>query len=147
MLRVELIGNLGSDPETRFSAGGNKVLQFRVAVNSVKGQGEDRRERTDWFRVSTMGGKADYLERALRKGSRVLVLGRFEIGSYTHRETGELRTTYDVWADEVQNLTPRDRDESDGQAPVAAAAAPTIAFGQQPSGRQSAEEDIDALPF
>jgi len=108
MLFVEIIGNLGSDPEQRFTQDGKSQVSIRVAVNSRrKDANGDQVERTDWFRVRMGGGRGDYVARELRKGSRVLVRGRLEIGEWTTRE-GEVRTSYDIWADDVINLTPRE---------------------------------------
>jgi hypothetical protein len=60
MLRIEIIGNLGSDPEQRYTAEGVAMSSIRVAVNSRRrGPDGDNVERTDWFRVRTMGSKAD----------------------------------------------------------------------------------------
>lgn len=107
MLRIEIIGNLGSDPEQRYSAKGAPTTTFRVAVNSRRTSSEGEvLERTDWFRVRTMGSKAEYVAR-FTKGQRVLVVGRLEIGEYVSRE-GDKRVSFDVWADEVVNLSPRD---------------------------------------
>src|SRR5450759_920128 len=83
------------------------MTSIRVAVNSRrKGADGEQVERTDWFRVRTMGSKADYVQR-FTKGQRVLVIGRLEIGEWQTRE-GETRTSYDIWADDVVNLSPRE---------------------------------------
>jgi single-strand DNA-binding protein len=116
VLRIEIIGNLGSDPEQRFTGEGVAMTSIRVAVNSRRrGADGENVERTDWFRVRTMGSKADYVQR-FTKGQRVLVIGRLEISEWQPRE-GETRTSFDVWADDVVNLSPRAVDElSDEQA-------------------------------
>src|SRR6202162_4741363 len=104
MLRIEIIGNLGSDPEQRFTQNGVAMTSIRVAVNSRRNvpDGEPV-ERTDWFRVRTMGSKADYVQ-PFTKGQRVLVVGRLEISEWETRE-GEKRTSFDIWADDVVNLS------------------------------------------
>jgi Single-strand binding protein family len=64
MFPIEIIGNLGSEPEQRFTAAGVAQTTFRTAVNSRrKGPDGENVERTDWFRVRTMGSKADYVQR------------------------------------------------------------------------------------
>ena len=106
MLRVSLLGNLGADPEVRYSAKGTQIAQFNVAVNQVRtGPDGERQENTEWFRVRVMGTRADYVLR-FNKGQRVLVVGRLDIGHYQSRE-GETRTSFDVWADEIQLIGPR----------------------------------------
>src|SRR2546428_7724299 len=83
------------------------MTSIRVAVNSRRrGADGEQVERTDWFRVRTMGSKAEYMQR-FTKGQRVLVIGRLEISEWQTRE-GETRTSYDIWADDVINLSPRD---------------------------------------
>ncbi len=87
MLFVEIIGNLGADPEERFTADGKPQVSIRVAVNSRRKSADGEQiERTDWFRARMGGGRGDYLARELRKGGRVLVRGRLEIGEYTAKE-------------------------------------------------------------
>lgn len=106
MLRVSLIGHLGADPAVRQSQKGTPITSFRVAVNQVRtGPDGDRQESTEWFSIQVIGRQADFAQR-LTKGSRVFVEGRLDIHPYTSRE-GEPRISYDVWADEIQNLSPR----------------------------------------
>jgi single-strand DNA-binding protein len=131
MLRVEIIGNLGSDPEQRYTQNGVSMTSIRVAVNSRRNvpDGEPV-ERTDWFRVRTMGSKAEYVQR-FTKGQRVLVIGRLEIGEWQTRE-GETRTSYDIWADDVVNLSPRE----EGGAPRPSAGGYSDAQAQTGVGRE-----------
>jgi single-strand DNA-binding protein len=131
MLRIEFIGNLGADPEQRFTAKGDPQVTFRVAVNSRRQDTEGEwQDRTDWFRVRTMGWRAEQA-RKLSKGDKVFVTGSLDIGEYQAR-TGEQRTSLDVWADHLESLTPRPRDESDG---VAAGGRPGGASGTQGASR------------
>jgi single-strand DNA-binding protein len=109
MLRVTLLGNLGGDPELRYTAKGAQMVVFNVAVNQIrKGQDGERQENTEWFRIQVTGPKADYASR-FQKGNRVMVIGRLNISHY-QAKTGEARTGYDVWADEVEGMGPRPRD-------------------------------------
>jgi single-strand DNA-binding protein len=136
MLRVSLLGNLGADPEVRYTSKGTQVVSFRVAVNQVRtGPDGERQENTEWFRVRASSRQAEFAQR-LGKGSRVLVIGRLDIGHYTGKD-GEVRTSFDVWADDMQNVSGRTGGdvfgapmaESDGEmsdaasGPAAAAAA------------------------
>jgi single-strand DNA-binding protein len=147
VLRIEIIGNLGSDPEQRFTGEGVAMTSIRVAVNSRRrGPDGEQVERTDWFRVRTMGSKGEYVQR-FTKGQRVLVIGRLEISEWQTRE-GETRTSYDIWADDVVNLSPRDdgtrgQDQSANSAPIERPAPPV-------GGRRASTEDttdLDNLPF
>ncbi len=82
------------------------------------------------------------------KGQRVLVIGRLEISDWQTRE-GEPRTSYDIWADDVVNLSPRE-DESRGPGTPATSSAPKGRPGQPASARRGPgdqDEDLDDLPF
>jgi single-strand DNA-binding protein len=118
MLRVDLIGNLGGDPQVTFSQKGNELVQLNVAVNQVRTDPNgQRQESTEWFRVRAMNNLVERAK-ALAKGNRVFVTGRCDIGHYVSRD-GEQRTSYDVWADEITSLSPRMSD--DGRAMPATA--------------------------
>ncbi len=153
MMRIEIIGNLGSDPEQRFTQEGKPQVSIRVAVNTRRrGADGQQVERTDWFRARVMGAKADYVEK-FHKGQRVLVIGRLEIGEWTTRE-GDPRTSFDIWADDVVNLSPRDDNASSGEASgngySERAVAPAGAQRSSASSRSSAsqrDEDLEDLPF
>jgi single-strand DNA-binding protein len=106
MLRVTLLGNMGGDPEVRFSQKGTQIASFTVAINQIRtGPDGERQENTEWFRVRVTGRQIDFVQR-LSKGAKVLVMGRLDIGHYKNRD-GEPRTSFDVWADEIQSMAPR----------------------------------------
>ena len=122
MLRVSVLGNLGSDAELRYSAKGAPIAGFRVAVNQVRTSANgEREESTEWFRVNVTGRQADYAAH-LQKGQRVLAIGRLQI-SHFQRKDGTQGTGFDVWADEVQNVSGRSAaaESDDGRALVSAA--------------------------
>jgi single-strand DNA-binding protein len=106
MLRISLIGHLGADAELRSTQKGSPLVGLRVAVSQVRtGSGGEREETTEWFRVRVVGRQIESAQR-LAKGARVFVAGRLDISHYQSRD-GEPRTTFDIWADEVQNLSSR----------------------------------------
>jgi len=88
--RVQLIGNLGRDPETRFTPKGNKVCSFSVAVSRrwKSAEGEER-ERTDWFNVDAWGRLGEVCQQFLKKGSLVYLEGRLQTDRVEHE--GETR--------------------------------------------------------
>ena len=75
---VLISGNLGRDPESRFTTSGKKVVNFSIAVND--GYGENK--KTYWFDVVTWEKTADSVEEYLSKGSKVLVEGRLQVRTY-----------------------------------------------------------------
>jgi single-strand DNA-binding protein len=130
------MGHLGSDAQLRHSAKDTPIATFRVAVNQVRtnaaGQPE---ESTEWFRINVAGRQAEFASR-LQKGQRVLIEGRLQI-SHFKRQDGTAGVGYDVWADEVQNVSARTADTDDGRTTVGTPA--TSAADEPPE-----EED---LPF
>ena len=80
--KVMLIGNLGTDPEMRYTANGSAVTTFRLAVSrSFGGEGE-RREETEWFTIVTWNKLAELLGQHLQKGRKVFVEGRLATRSW-----------------------------------------------------------------
>jgi len=78
--RVQIIGNLGRDPEIRATSSGDKMANLSVAVTdrwTDRSSGE-RRERTEWIRCVAFGQLADIMERFLRKGSKIYAEGRLQ---------------------------------------------------------------------
>lgn len=79
MNKVILTGNIGQDPESRYTPTGKLVVSFSVAVDG--GKSDDGR-RTDWFNIETWDGTATFVQQYLRKGARVLVEGRLKIDKF-----------------------------------------------------------------
>jgi single-strand DNA-binding protein len=99
--KVILVGNLGSDPEMRYTPNGKAVTSFRMATNRryTTPDGESR-EETDWFRVSVWGKQAEQCNQFLSKGRQVYVEGRLHARNWEGQD-GQMRTSLDVTADRV----------------------------------------------
>ena len=131
LCKVMIIGNLGADPEMRYTPNGRPVTQFNVAVNqSTKNQQTGEWvEATDWFRVSVWGDRAERAAENLRKGNRVFVEGRFKTREFEGRD-GQKRTSLEITADSLVNLEKRTREEGErrvrrrGRRPAALPARP-----------------------
>ncbi len=81
--KVMIIGNLGSEPEMRFTPNGNPVTSFRVATNRVYNTAEgERKTETEWFSVVTWGKLAEQCNQFLSKGRLVYVEGRLHTNSW-----------------------------------------------------------------
>jgi single-strand DNA-binding protein len=125
MLRVTLMGHLGSDAELRHTAHDRQVAQFNVAVNQVRTNAAgEREESTEWFRINVAGRQAAYAA-GLQKGQRVLVDGRLQISHFQRRD-GTPGIGFDVWADEVQNVSTRSADTDDHRPAVGAPVSTTV---------------------
>jgi single-strand DNA-binding protein len=108
--RVQLIGNLGKDPESRLTSTGKKVCQFSLATNRrwKTGDGETK-DTTDWFNVQAWGRLAEICQEYLKKGSLVYVEGRLQTQRYEHE--GETRYFTRVIAQQMQMLDRRTEEE------------------------------------
>lgn len=100
---VQIIGNLGTDPEMRYTANGSAVTTFRVAVSRSFGPSEARREETEWFTVVTWNKLAETMGQHLQKGRKVYVQGRLATRSWDDKD-GTKRYRTEVVATEVQFL-------------------------------------------
>jgi single-strand DNA-binding protein len=99
--KVMLIGNLGTDPEMRYTANGSAVTTFRLAVSRSFGGGEvERREETEWFTVVTWNKLAELLGQHLQKGRKVYIEGRLASRSWDGPD-GQKRYRTEVIANQV----------------------------------------------
>ena len=147
--KIQIIGNLGRDPELRYTPNGRPVATFSVAVNQAtkNQQTGEWIEATDWFRVSVWGDRAERSAENLRKGSRVFVDGRFRTREYETND-GRKGMSLDVTADNVIGLDRRDQEGTFAGAPGAQGAAAGVpAAGGPPSGGGFDDTEIDELPF
>lgn len=119
---IVLVGNLGRDPEMRYTPSGQAVTSFNVATNRqyTNNAGANVKE-TIWFKVSVWGKQAESCNQYLRKGSKVLVEGRLQADPTTghprtfQRQDGTTGTNFEVIANTVRFLSST-RPEEDGQA-------------------------------
>ena len=113
--KVQIIGNLGADPEMRYTPSGTAVTNFRVAVSrNRRGQDGNMVDETEWFRCVAFdsGGYklAEICNQFLRKGQKVYVEGRLQSRKYTDKD-GVERTAVEIIASEMIMLSGRDEDD------------------------------------
>jgi single-strand DNA-binding protein len=102
--KVILVGNLGNDPETKYTQGGMAVTKVSLATTSVRKDKEgNTQERTEWHRVTFFGKLGEIAGEYLRKGSQVYVEGSLRYDKYTGQDGVEKYFT-DIIADEMQML-------------------------------------------
>lgn len=102
--KVILVGNLGNDPETRYTQGGMAITRISLATTSVrKDKDGNQQERTEWHRVVFFGKLGEIAGEYLRKGSQVYVEGSLRYDKYTGQDGVEKYST-DIIADEMQML-------------------------------------------
>lgn len=124
LAKVTIVGNLGRDPETRYTPNGKSNVSFSVAASrKYNDAAGNLQENTTWFRVTAWGRLADQLDKltqqgALIKGREVLVIGGIEQREWTAQD-GTVKQNLEVNADEVQLLGSRDQQapKQEGDAP------------------------------
>jgi single-strand DNA-binding protein len=153
--KMMIIGNLGADPELRYTPSGKAVTNLRVAVND-RSRGADGEwvEETMWIRVEVWEQAAERLAEQLRKGNKVYAEGQLRAREYEASD-GQKRTSLELRFARVVNLERRARDEDGGgfaggaegvdQRSAPAAVRPRGAGESAPS--KSEEMDVDDIPF
>lgn len=113
--KVILVGNLGRDPEVRYSAEGAAICNVSIATTSTwkdRATGE-RREETEWHRVVFYNRLAEIVGEYLKKGRSVYVEGRLKTRKWQDKETGADRYSTEIVADQMQMLGGRDSGGGD----------------------------------
>ena len=134
--KVMLIGNLGKDPELRYTPSGVAVATFTVATNeSWKDQDGNMQERTEWHNIVAWRKLAEVCGEWLKKGKKVYVEGRIQTRSYDDKNTGAKKYMTEIVLDSMIMLDGRGGGEAPSQ-PTAVAAPDEPAAGKD-----------DDLPF
>ncbi|MCG8590660.1 MAG: single-stranded DNA-binding protein [Proteobacteria bacterium] len=110
-----IVGNLGRDPELRYTQGGSPVCQLSVATTrAYTNKNNDRIEETEWHRIVVWGKSAEHCNNFLAKGRQVYVEGRIQTRNYEDKE-GIKRYSTEIVADSVQFLGSRPEGNGNGQ--------------------------------
>ena len=144
--KVILIGNLGNDPDTRYTSSGAAVANVSVATSESwkdKDTGEQQ-ERTEWHRVVFFGRLAEIVSEYLRKGSQIYVEGRLQTRKWQDKD-GNDRYSTEIVANEMQMLGSRGSSGDMGQS----APPPMRESKPAAAGKGQADEDFvdDDIPF
>ena len=145
--KVILVGNLGDDPETKYTQSGMAVTIVRLATTSVrKDRDGNTQERTEWHRVKFFGKLGEIAGEYLRKGSQCYVEGSIRYDKFTGQD-GQDRYITEIVADEMQMLG--GRQDAGGGAPRQNAPRPTQrpTPATQPSDRWEDDFKDDDIPF
>jgi single-strand DNA-binding protein len=153
--KVIIVGNLGRDPETRYLPSGEAVTNISVATTESwkdKASGE-KKEATEWHRISFFGKLAEIAGEYLKKGSQVYIEGQLRTRKYQDKETGKDRYSTEIRADRMQMLGSRagagePRGEAGGETrgePRGDAPAKPGGAAKKPAGKFDDMEDD--IPF
>jgi len=158
---IIIVGNVGKDPEMRYTPSGAAVTSFSVATSrNYKSQGQMIKE-TIWFRITCWGRQAEYASNYVRKGHKILVEGRLVADAsgnprtYT-RSDGTTGASFEVTASNLQLLSSRSESEgggynNNGYGQSNGSAGPVYASGSDmgmgPGGIYDQDQDSDDIPF
>jgi single-strand DNA-binding protein len=150
--KVMIIGNLGRDPEMKYTQTGTPVTQFSVAVSrSRKSPDGQQIDETEWFRVVAWERLAETCNEYLRKGSKVYIEGRLQTRKWTGQD-GQERTTVEVVANEMLLLDSRQQGGFEGDSGgyrsdrPSGASRPAVTGGS-PMDDTDTDMDVDDIPF
>ncbi len=132
--QVIIVGNVGRDPEMNYTPQGIAVCKFSVAVNKVTGKGENRKEKTIWFRVTVWRERAETASQYIKKGMRIMVIGEVDVSAYTDKN-GQPAASLELTANDFKFLDRRAEGEGGEFQPA-----------RSSSGGEAAE-DVSDIPF
>jgi single-strand DNA-binding protein len=154
--KVILLGNLGRDPETRYTTGGDAVTNLRIATTETwKDKSGEKQEKTEWHTVVLFGRQAEIAGEYLKKGRSVYIEGRLQTRKWTDKEGVEKYST-EIVGDRMQLLGgPRDGggggdDEGSGgsrSAPRGSASGAPRPGGAPAGGGRKNDDLEDDIPF
>ena len=117
----QFIGRLGKDPEMRYTASGDAVASFSIAVNKSWTRGSDKEQRTTWVNVVAFRKLAEIMGKYLHKGSRIYVSGEFSVRTWEDKE-GARRYTTEIIANQMQMLDEKPASSGERNSPEQKAA-------------------------
>lgn len=136
--KITLVGNLGKDPDFRYTPQGNPVCTISLATNERKrDKSGEFQDVTTWFRVTLWGKQAETAQKFLTKGSPIYIEGRLRVEEWSDRD-GKNRYTLDVQATDMQFLGRSEGAGSGAAAPPPPPSAPDSGGGSN---------DDDEIPF
>jgi single-strand DNA-binding protein len=145
LCKVILVGNLGRDPEKRYTQDGRPVTRFSLAATTRRRERDGEwADHTEWFGVTVFGRQAETLAERVTKGTRVYVEGRLESRQYDTQNGGK-GFALDVIASDVLVLDARQREGDLGGGEFEAAAPSRPPQQRRPTSEDAA--DLEDLPF
>jgi single-strand DNA-binding protein len=149
--KMMIIGNLGADPELRYTPSGKAVTNLRVAVNDrSRGADGEWTEETMWIGVEVWEQAAERLAEQLRKGNKIYAEGQLRAREFEGRD-GQKRTALELRFARVVNLERRSRDEEGGgfgsQQFGSDAGREPSGSSDSPQRQSSPAMDVDDIPF
>jgi single-strand DNA-binding protein len=140
--KIIIVGNLGRDPELRYTPQGDAVCNFSVAVNDKRrDKTGELQDTTTWFRITLWRRQAENASKYLTKGSPIYVEGRLKVEEWTDRD-GKNRYTLEVQATDMQFIGGGRGDESSAGSSSEIEYSAGNEFDQSPTPTPSSDDDI-----
>jgi single-strand DNA-binding protein len=131
MNKTILLGNLGRDPELRYTASGVAVCDFSIATTERRKQGDQWGEHTEWHNITAWGKQAENCANFIRKGSKVLIEGKNQTESYEHKDhPGLMIYRTKVIAQSVQFIGKREYSQPVNRDTVAPQTVQSVAYSE-----------------
>lgn len=153
--RVELLGNVGRDPDVRYNTNGDPIVNLSIATSEKwtdKNTGE-RREKTEWHKVVFFQGLAKIAEQYISKGSKIFIAGKLQTRKWQDKDGNDRWSTEIVvsgYGGQLILLSPAKEGGQSNSRPTPAAAEPAAAVGgifDSPEKPQAADDFEDDIPF
>ena len=143
--KVILIGNLGKDPEVKYTPSGTAVAKFSLATNErYKDKGGEWQDRTEWHNVVAWQRLAEIVGEYVKKGSKLYIEGRLQTSSWDDKESGQKRYKTEVIANDLVLLSGRGEDEGSSRSRGASVSA---GMDQRTPERDTAQITDEDIPF
>lgn len=144
--KITVIGNLGKDPEVRFTQGGTAVCTMRIGVTERRKEGESYKDHTEWFSIICFGKTAETAGQYLKKGRQIYAEGRLQTRNWEDREK-QTRTSVEIVANQIIFLgSAKFNDDTFNSEASSSFGSPSFAKSSAPMDDDTSFNDDD-IPF
>jgi single-strand DNA-binding protein len=148
--KVILVGNLGKDPEIKYTPSGTPVAKFSLATNErYKDKGGEWQDRTEWHNIVAWQRLAEIIGEYVKKGSKLYIEGRLQTSSWEDKQSGEKKYRTEIVAQDIVLLSGRGEGggDSEGRFSRGAAASMDQRTHHADEAAQGAEITDEDIPF
>jgi len=151
--KVILIGNLGKDPDIKYTPGGIPVAKFSLATNErYKDKSGEWQDRTEWHSLVAFQRTAEIIGEYVKKGSKIYIEGRLQTSSWEDKQSGEKKYRTEIIVNDLVLLSGRGDYDAEGRSRSAAASGPAASgMDQRPSPTEDAGQETgitdEDIPF
>jgi len=140
---ITIVGRVGRNAELKYLKDGVALCEFSVAVSKKTGRGDERKEKTTWFKCTVWRDRAETAADIIRKGAQILVAGEVDVEAYIDKKTNEPRASLTITVGTFQLLSPKaENDENDEEHAPAATAPPADHQQRRADAQRKRPDDI-----